>query len=91
MITLDKITKSYDGKKKAVDNLSLEIYPGEIFGLLGPNGAGKTTCLKMITGILQPTAGEIAITGYSILRRPLEAKPQWFSEIQGYRGFIIHG
>ncbi|MGI6090056.1 MAG: ABC transporter ATP-binding protein [Saccharofermentanales bacterium] len=77
MITLDKITKSYDGKKKAVDNLSLEIYPGEIFGLLGPNGAGKTTCLKMITGVLQPTAGDIVINGYSILKQPLEAKKQF--------------
>ena len=74
MITLDKITKSYDGKKKAVDNLSLEIYPGEIFGLLGPNGAGKTTCLKMITGVLQPTAGDILINGYSILNQPWKPK-----------------
>lgn len=77
MIVLKNVTKSYDGKRNAVDNLSLEIKAGEIFGFLGPNGAGKTTALKMITGILQPTAGEILVRGYSILSQPLEAKKQF--------------
>lgn len=77
MIVLKNVTKSYDGKINAVDNLSLEIKAGEIFGFLGPNGAGKTTALKMITGILQPTAGEIFVRGYSILSQPLEAKKQF--------------
>ncbi len=77
MLLLRNVTKSYDGKKNAVDNLSLEIYPGEIFGFLGPNGAGKTTALKMITGVLQPSAGDIVIKGYSILSQALEAKRQF--------------
>ena len=47
------------GKQKAVDNVSLNVPEGKIYGLLGPNGAGKSTILKMITGILKPTSGEI--------------------------------
>ncbi|HHU08367.1 MAG TPA: ABC transporter ATP-binding protein [Clostridiaceae bacterium] len=77
MLVLKNVTKSYDGNKNAVDNLSLEIKAGEIFGFLGPNGAGKTTALKMIAGILQPTAGDIFLRGYSILSQPLEAKKQF--------------
>jgi ABC-2 type transport system ATP-binding protein len=77
MIVLQNVTKSYDGQRNAVDNLSLQINAGEIFGFLGPNGAGKTTALKMITGILQPTAGDIFVRGYSILSEPLEAKKQF--------------
>ncbi|HHV41955.1 MAG TPA: ABC transporter ATP-binding protein [Clostridiaceae bacterium] len=77
MVILKNVTKTYDGKKNAVDNLNLEIKAGEIFGLLGPNGAGKTTALKMITGVLQPTRGDIFIRGSSILSEPLQAKKQF--------------
>ena len=55
MISIENITKTYNGSYKAVDNLNLEIQDGEIFGLLGPNGAGKSTTIKMITGVIQPT------------------------------------
>lgn len=76
MIKLDHISRSF-GDKLAVDNLTIELKPGEIFGFLGPNGAGKSTSLKMICGILQPDQGQITINGYDIQNQPLEAKKQF--------------
>jgi ABC-2 type transport system ATP-binding protein len=73
MIRINEVSKKF-GDFTAVDNLSLEIKDGEIFGLLGPNGAGKSTTLKMMTGILLPTKGDIFIDDYSIVKNPLEAK-----------------
>ena len=77
MIKIDRVTKSYNGIVKAVDNLNLEINDGEIYGLLGPNGAGKTTTIKMITGIIAPTVGDIEINEISISRYPVEAKEEF--------------
>ncbi|MDD7795116.1 ABC transporter ATP-binding protein [Clostridium sp. 'White wine YQ'] len=74
MIEINGITKSYNGKVNAVDDISLEIRDGEIFGFLGPNGAGKTTTIKMITGIIEATKGEILINGLSLKDKPLEYK-----------------
>ena len=75
MITLENVSKVYaHGGVKAVDNLTFHVKRGEIFGFLGPNGAGKSTTIKMITGILRPTAGSIAIDGVSIAERPEECK-----------------
>lgn len=74
MITLHQVSKSYNGKVKAVDNIDLVVNNGEIFGFLGPNGAGKTTTIKMITGILTPDSGNIKVNSYDIVRQPLEAK-----------------
>lgn len=62
------------GNKKAVDDLSLHICPGEIYGFIGHNGAGKTTTLKSVVGILQFEFGEILIDGKSIVKNPLECK-----------------
>ncbi|HWI62529.1 MAG TPA: ABC transporter ATP-binding protein, partial [Symbiobacteriaceae bacterium] len=77
MIEINAVSKSYaGGTKKAVDNLSLTVKPGEIFGFLGPNGAGKTTTIKMIVGLLKPDAGTIRINGYDVTAQPLEAKRQ---------------
>ncbi len=73
MIELFSVTKTFKDKE-AVKNLSLTLQNGEVFGLLGPNGAGKTTCIKMITGILSPTTGDIKIQSHSILSDSLEAK-----------------
>jgi ABC-2 type transport system ATP-binding protein len=73
MIELKNLTKRY-GSFLAVNDVSLEIKPGEIFAFLGVNGAGKTTTIRMMTGILQPTSGEILIGGHSLLRDPLRAK-----------------
>jgi ABC-2 type transport system ATP-binding protein len=76
MIELNEISKSYNGKYKAVDNLTLTINSGEIFGFLGPNGAGKSTTIKMITGIIKPDNGSINVNGVNILKQPIEAKQQ---------------
>lgn len=77
MININNITKSYNGNYKAVENLNLEIKDGEIYGLLGPNGAGKTTTIKMITGIISPTKGNIEINGIDINKEPVKAKEQF--------------
>ncbi|KAF5030070.1 ABC transporter ATP-binding protein [Proteiniclasticum sp. QWL-01] len=77
MIRFDEVTKVYNGTHKAVDGLSLEIQPGEIFGFLGPNGAGKTTTLKMLVGITPPTSGQIEVNGIDILKDPIQAKSQF--------------
>ena len=75
MISVQNVTKTYaNGKVKAVDTLNLSVRRGEIFGFIGPNGAGKTTTIKMITGILQPTEGQISIGGLALRDNPVEAK-----------------
>ena len=73
MLRIEHLTKEY-GEKKAVDDLSLHISPGEIYGFIGHNGAGKTTTLKSVVGILQFEKGEIFIDGKSIKTNPLECK-----------------
>ncbi len=73
MLQIDHLTKVYGGKK-AVDDLSLHILPGEIYGFIGHNGAGKTTTLKSVVGILPFDAGEIRIDGKSIREQPLACK-----------------
>ena len=76
MIEIKKVSKEYKKDKKVINNISLEIKDGEIFGFLGPNGAGKTTTIKMITGILEIDKGDILIDGKSIKQEPIEAKKQ---------------
>jgi ABC-2 type transport system ATP-binding protein len=73
MIKLESLTKKY-GSFTAVDAIDLEVPSGQLFGFLGPNGAGKTTTLRMIAGILRPTAGRIRIGGIDLVERPNEAK-----------------
>ena len=73
MIQLQQLTKKY-GTFTAVDAIDLSVPAGQLFGFLGPNGAGKTTTLRMIAGILRPTAGRIRIGGIDIVDRPNEAK-----------------
>ena len=73
MLKIEHLTKSF-GNKKAVDDLSLHIRPGEIYGFIGHNGAGKTTTLKSCAGILQFDSGEIYINGKSIKQDPLGCK-----------------
>lgn len=99
MISIKNVSKSYKKENKVVDNLNLEINNGEIFGFLGPNGAGKTTTIKMITGILDITEGDILVDNNSIIKNPLEAKkliglvpdnPDSFLKLKGieYLNFI---
>ncbi len=73
MLRINNYTKLY-GKKTAVDNLSLEIKAGEIYGFIGHNGAGKTTTLKACAGILNFEQGEIYIDGVSVKEHPMECK-----------------
>lgn len=74
MIELKNVSKSYGGKVKAVDNVTLTIEPGSVYGFLGPNGAGKTTTIKLITGVLQADEGSITVGGHDIQTADLEAK-----------------
>ncbi|MCH5156288.1 MAG: ABC transporter ATP-binding protein [Clostridiales bacterium] len=75
MIRLYNVSKTYlKSQTKAVDDLSLEIHSGEIFGFLGPNGAGKSTTIKMITGILKPDCGTIEVEGINVADNPIGAK-----------------
>lgn len=100
MLKLQNLSKTYGkGEVKAVDNVSLEIKPGEIFGFLGPNGAGKTTTIKMIVGLLKPDSGKVLLDNIDVWENPLEAKrrisfvpdtPQLYDKLKGieYLNFI---
>ena len=80
MIRIEQLTKVFpnpDGTEKiAVDHVDFEVRPGEIYGLLGPNGAGKTTTLRMISGLLRPTAGAVWIDGTNVTAEPELVKRQ---------------
>lgn len=79
MISIQHLSKSFQSGRrtiKAVDDVSFEVQPGEVFGLLGPNGAGKTTMMRMILGLLKPDAGHAAIGGFRSDDQPDEIKRQ---------------
>lgn len=81
MIILDNLTKAF-GSTLAVDGVSLEVAPGEIFGLVGPDGAGKTTVIRLLTGILAPTSGSLSVLGAAnpeAIKHRLGYVPQKFS------------
>ncbi|MEZ7890482.1 MAG: ABC transporter ATP-binding protein [Candidatus Wallbacteria bacterium] len=82
MIKVSDLTKKY-GDFTAVDSISFEIKKGEIFGFLGPNGAGKTTTIKMLTGLLKPTSGDISIDGINILESDRN-----FEKVKSVMGYI---
>jgi ABC-2 type transport system ATP-binding protein len=73
LLKVDRLSKSF-GANRAVDSVTFEVRAGEIYGLLGPNGAGKTTTISMISGLLQPGAGEIFVAGNSFAADPQRAK-----------------
>ena len=72
-ITVKNLTKTY-GEQKAVNDISFTINTGEIVGFLGPNGAGKSTTMKMITGYLEASSGEISVSGIDVKKDPLEVR-----------------
>ena len=72
-IIINNLTKKY-GDFVAVNNISLRVDPGKIFGFLGPNGAGKTTTIKILAGLLKQDIGEIIINGYNISTHPEKCK-----------------
>src|SRR3990167_635091 len=73
MIRIDSLTKKF-GQFTAVNGLSFTVAPGEVLGFLGPNGAGKSTTMKMITGFLAPTSGQVSIMGHDVAHHPVKAK-----------------
>ena len=75
MIEIKGLAKAF-GNFTAVHDLSFSVQPGQVLGLVGPNGAGKTTTLRMMAGIIPPTAGEVRIGGHDISREPVQAKRQ---------------
>lgn len=74
VISVSDLTKTFNGKMKAVDAVSFEVKEREIFGFLGPNGAGKTTTIKMLTTLLRPTSGTATVCGYSITSHPNDVR-----------------
>ncbi|WP_437203638.1 ATP-binding cassette domain-containing protein [Planctomicrobium sp. SH664] len=78
MIRVSDLTKQFDDFKRgptyALDHVSFEVKAGEIFGLLGPNGAGKTTCLRILSTVLQPTAGFAHIAGHDVVQHPEQVR-----------------
>ena len=73
LIEVDRLSKRF-GSTVAVNGISFTVEPGEIFGFLGPNGAGKTTTIKMLTGLVRPSAGYARLAGFDIVRQPVQAK-----------------
>jgi ABC-2 type transport system ATP-binding protein len=73
VISINNLTKKF-GKTLAVDHVSLQIPPGEIFGFIGPNGAGKTTTIRMMAGLLYPSEGTVHICGIDMIQNPVQAK-----------------
>jgi ABC-2 type transport system ATP-binding protein len=100
LLSIGNVSKSYrKGEIKAVDDLTLEVPAGEIYGFLGPNGAGKTTTIKMVVGLLRPDRGTITVDGIDVLANPIEAKrrigfvpdyPELYEKLTGveYLNFI---
>jgi ABC-2 type transport system ATP-binding protein len=99
MITVSHLTKTY-GSVTAVDDVSFHVPPGEIFAFLGPNGAGKTTTIQMLTTLVTPTAGTIALDGIDPAASPLEARrrfgivfqdPSLDQELTAHENMELHG
>src|ERR1700690_1816446 len=72
-LIIDSVSKNF-GDVHALDDVSFEIEPGEIFGFLGANGAGKTTAMKMLCGLARPTSGQATVAGYDVYRHPEDIK-----------------
>src|SRR5271157_2804411 len=73
MIKVQNLVKVF-GTKRAVDDVSFSVDRGEVLGFLGPNGAGKSTTMRMITGFIPPTAGQVAVGGYDVVEAPIQAR-----------------
>lgn len=96
VVSINNLSKSIQGKK-IVDQLSFEIYPGEVFGFLGPNGAGKTTTIRMLVGLISITEGEVLIKGKNIEKNFEEAithvgaiveNPEMYKFLSGYKNLV---
>jgi ABC-2 type transport system ATP-binding protein len=99
VIHVENLSK-YFGELKAVDGVSFDVHAGEIFAFLGPNGAGKTTTIQMLTTLLRPTAGAIALDGLDPVTHPIEVRkrfgivfqdPSLDQELTAYENMDLHG
>jgi len=99
-VTTENITKIYASGKKAVDNASFTLEPGEVFGFLGPNGAGKTTVVKLLNGILSPTEGKCRVFDIDPAAKPVEVRQfsgvvtehaQMYGDLTGLQNLIFYG
>ena len=99
IIEAREVVKTF-GDIKAVDNISFEVKPGEIFAFLGPNGAGKTTTISMLTTMLQPTSGKLLLNGHDVARERDSARksfgivfqdPAVEEELSAYENMELHG
>jgi ABC-2 type transport system ATP-binding protein len=92
LIKTDRLAKEYPkpggGKLRAVDDVSLEIYSGEVFAYVGPNGAGKTTTIKLLLGLTTPTSGSFEILGGSIASREIRARIGFLPEDHNYYSYL---
>ena len=100
MLEIKNFSKEYSKGKKAVDNISLTVNSGEIFGFIGHNGAGKTTTIKSIVGILEFSEGDILIDSKSIKKNPIECKkvmayipdnPDLYEALTGIQYLVLAG
>ncbi|WP_336211562.1 ABC transporter ATP-binding protein [Nonomuraea sp. LPB2021202275-12-8] len=86
MIEIDALTKTYGSSQvRAVDEVSLRVPAGSVFGFLGPNGAGKTTTIKMMAGLLTPTSGRVRLGGFDVARQRSAAMAQFGAVLEGSR------
>ena len=99
MIRVENLVKTF-GEVRAVDGVSFHVPPGEVFAFLGPNGAGKTTTIQMLTTLLRPTSGSIAIDGLDPAARPLDVRrrfgivfqdPSLDNELTAHENMNLHG
>jgi ABC-2 type transport system ATP-binding protein len=99
MIHVEQLVKTF-GELRAVDDLSFDVQPGEVFAFLGPNGAGKTTTIQMLTTLLRPTSGRMLLDGLDPVARPLEVRrrfgivfqdPSLDNELTAYENMNLHG
>ncbi len=74
MIEFKNVSKTYNGSVKALDNLNFSVGKGELVGFIGPNGSGKTTTIKLLSGVIVPDKGNIAVNGFDVSKEPLKAK-----------------
>lgn len=98
MITVENISKKF-GKVLAVDNISFQVKPGELFALLGPNGAGKSTTIKMLTTLLRPTSGQMVLNGHNVVKKQDATRksfgivfqdPSVDTELTAYENMLVH-
>lgn len=99
-VTMNSLSKIYDGGKKAVDSVSLSLSQGEVFGFLGPNGAGKTTTVKLLNGMLSPTEGTFRVFGIDPSQNPekvhalsgvVTEHAQMYDNLTGIQNLVFYG